>query len=84
MVSCAAFALPVSETETLFGDAACVLHPEGELHVSTMEDDPAKSGFKSSSDGEGKPVHTTCLEGGFLTSAISGASSVVRDIRSVY
>jgi ubiquinone/menaquinone biosynthesis C-methylase UbiE len=75
--------LTASETEALFRDAAALLHPRGTFYVSTMEDDPAKSGFKTPSDGKGEAVHTTYYQGEFLTTALTAAGFTVRDVQRV-
>jgi trans-aconitate methyltransferase len=52
-----AFGLPyldAQEAADLFRDAAQALHPGGALYLSTMEDDPARSGFVMPSSGEGE------------------------------
>ena len=49
------FALPYlskAETEKFIADAAKILNPDGLLYLSTMEDDYAKSGWKTGSSGD--------------------------------
>ena len=67
------FCLPYltpEETQQLIRDAATVLRPKGVLYLSTMEDDPARSGFKASSTGEGEAAYIQYYEGSFLTQAL--------------
>ncbi|MBL8000689.1 MAG: class I SAM-dependent methyltransferase [Flavobacteriales bacterium] len=52
-----AFGLPyldAQEAADLIRDAAQALHPGGALYLSTMEDDPARSGFVMPSSGKGE------------------------------
>lgn len=52
-----AFGLPyldAQEAADLIRDAAQALHPGGVLYLSTMEDDPARSGFVMPSTGQGE------------------------------
>jgi trans-aconitate methyltransferase len=52
-----AFGLPyldAQEAADLIRDASLALHPGGALYLSTMEDDPARSGFVMPSTGEGE------------------------------
>lgn len=54
-----AFGLPyldAAEAADLIRDAAQALHPGGALYLSTMEDDPARSGFVMPSTGIGGPA----------------------------
>ena len=44
--------LSMKETETLIHDAAQILHPNGLLYLSTMEDDYSKSGNRKGSGGD--------------------------------
>lgn len=67
------FCLPYltpEEATTLIRDAASVLRPKGVLYLSTMEDDPARSGFKPSSTGKGESAYIQYYEGRFLTQAL--------------
>jgi ubiquinone/menaquinone biosynthesis C-methylase UbiE len=67
------FCLPYltpEEAITLIRDAAGVLSPGGVLYLSTMEDDPARSGFKPSSTGKGESAYIQYYEGRFLTEAL--------------
>ncbi len=69
------FCLPYltpDETKDLIHDAASVLRPHGLLFLSTMEDDPARSGFKASSTGEGESAYIQYYEASFLTKALQG------------
>lgn len=68
------FCLPYltpEETTTLIRDAAEVLREKGVLYLSTMEDDPARSGFKPSSTGKGESAYIHYYEGRFLTEALA-------------
>ncbi len=67
------FCLPYltpDEATTLIKDAFDVLRPDGVLYLSTMEDDPARSGFKPSSNGKGESAYIQYYEGRFLTQAL--------------
>jgi ubiquinone/menaquinone biosynthesis C-methylase UbiE len=75
--------LTADEAAALFRDAAAMLHPQGALYVSTMEDDPAKSGFKKPSDGKGEATYTTYYQGEFLTTALTEAGFAVRAVQRV-
>lgn len=69
------FCLPYltpEETKDLIRDAASVLRPNGLLFLSTMEDDPARSGFKASSTGEGESAYIQYYEASFLTKTLQG------------
>jgi ubiquinone/menaquinone biosynthesis C-methylase UbiE len=58
------------ETTALIQDASEVLRPGGVLYLSTMEDDPARSGFKPSSTGQGESAYIQYYEGRFLTQTL--------------
>jgi len=68
------FCLPYltpEEATTLIRDAASVLRPKGVLYLSTMEDDPARSGFKTSSSGKGEAAYIQYYEGRFLSDTLA-------------
>lgn len=75
--------LTAKETETLFRDAGAILHPQGVFYVSTMEDDPAKSGFRTPSDGKGEAAYITFYQAEFLTQALVAAGFTVQDVQRV-
>jgi len=67
------FCLPYltpEETQGLIRDAVTALRPNGVLFLSTMEDDPARSGFKASSTGEGEAAYIQYYEANFLTKTL--------------
>ena len=75
--------LTADETEALFRDAAAMLHPQGVFYVSTMEDEPAKSGFRTPSDGKGEAAYITFYQAEFLTQALAATGFTVRDVQRV-
>lgn len=84
----AGFVLPyltVAETTDLIRDAHDLLHDQGALYLSTMEDDPARSGFKPSSSGKGESAFIQYYEGSTLVKALqAGGFSVVHLDRKAY
>lgn len=82
------FCLPYltpEEATTLIDEAASVLRPKGVLYLSTMEDDPARSGFKPSSTGKGEAAYIQYYEGSFLTRALeTNGFTVVHLDRKAY
>jgi hypothetical protein len=61
----------------LIRDAAAVLCAKGVLYLSTMEDDPARSGFMPSSTGKGESAYIQHYEGRSLTAALAANGSTV-------
>ena len=77
------FCLPYltpGETSALIGDAAAVLRPGGVLYLSTMEDDPAKSGFKAPSTGTGEAAYIQYYQATFLTEVLEAKGFTVLDL----
>jgi SAM-dependent methyltransferase len=77
------FCLPCStpgETTPLIGDAAGLLRPGGVLSLSTMEDDPAKSGFKAPISGKGESAYIHYYQEAFLTEALAATGFTVLDL----
>lgn len=67
------FALPYlnpEETARLIQDMAFMLEPNGVLYLSTMEGDPAQSGWRSPASTPGMQVHMQFHEADFLTSTL--------------
>jgi ubiquinone/menaquinone biosynthesis C-methylase UbiE len=67
------FCLPYldpGEATQLIKDSAAVLREQGVLYLSTMEDDPAKSGWRSSSSNPDEQVYMRYYEADFLTTAL--------------
>ncbi len=68
-----AFGLPyldAQEAAELIRDAALCLHPGGALYLSTMEDDPSRSGFVMPSTGEGEAAWIQYHRGDDLVDAL--------------
>lgn len=68
-----AFGLPyldAQEAADLIRDAAQALHPGGALYLSTMEDDPARSGFVTPSTGHGEAAWIQYHRGDALVDAL--------------
>jgi len=68
-----AFGLPyldAQEATELIRDAALSLHPGGALYLSTMEDDPARSGFVMPSTGQGEAAWIQYHRGDDLVHAL--------------
>lgn len=82
------FCLPYltpNEAKTLIRDAAAALRPKGVLYLSTMEDDPEKSGFKPSSSGKGEAAYIQFYRADFLTDALYASGFTLLDLsRKVY
>jgi len=77
------FCLPYltpQETTTLIQDASEVLRPGGVLYLSTMEDDPEKSGFKAPSTGKGEAAYIQYYQAAFLTEALEANGFTVLDL----
>ncbi len=69
----AGFLLPYltpAECLSLISDAHAVLSDHGVLYLSTMEDDPARSGFKPSSSGRGEAAFIQYYEGSVLVNSL--------------
>ena len=64
----------------MIGDAAAVLRPGGVLYLSTMEDDPAKSGFKAPSTGTGEAAYIQYYQATFLTEVLEAKGFTVLDL----
>lgn len=67
------FCLPYltpEETKQLIKDAASVLRKNGVLYLSTMEDDPAKSGWRASSSNPSEQVFMHYYQADFLTDTL--------------
>lgn len=80
------FCLPYltpTETTGLIRDAASMLHPGGVLYLSTMEDDPARSGFKMPSSGKGEAAYIQYYQAAFLTDAMEANGFTVLDLSRV-
>jgi ubiquinone/menaquinone biosynthesis C-methylase UbiE len=69
--------LTPEETLQLIADAHASLHERGVLFLSTMEDDPARSGFKPSSSGKGESAYIQYYEGRFLIHALQATGFTV-------
>ena len=66
-------------------DAAAALRPKGVLYLSTMEDDPEKSGFKPSSSGKGEAAYIQFYRAEFLADALYASGFTWLDLsRKVY
>lgn len=82
------FCLPYltpEEAITLIRDAAAVLREKSVLYLSTMEDDPARSGFKPSSTGQGESAYIQYYEGRYLTDGLeANGFTVVHLDRKAY
>lgn len=80
------FCLPYlsgEEAVKLILDASRLLKLDGVLYLSTMEDDPAESGFKKSSDGD--QLYINYHEADFLTNALRENDFKIIDLqRKVY
>jgi predicted TPR repeat methyltransferase len=77
------FCLPYltpGETTALIGDAAALLRPGGVLYLSTMEDDPAKSGFKAPSTGKGEAAYIHYYQEAYLTETLAANGFTVLDL----
>ncbi len=67
------FCLPYlspEETTQLIKDSAVVLREHGVIYLSTMEDDPVKSGWRASSSSPSEQVYMHYYEADFLTAAM--------------
>ena len=82
------FCLPYlspAETTALIRDAAAMLRSNGILYLSTMEDDPDKSGFKAQSSGKGEAAFTYYYRAGYLTDVLHANGFTLLDVsRKVY
>lgn len=63
--------LSADDCVQLFADAAALLPPGGVFYGSTIEGDPARSGFETGSSGDS--VHVWYHDAGFLLKALSAA-----------
>jgi 2-polyprenyl-3-methyl-5-hydroxy-6-metoxy-1,4-benzoquinol methylase len=75
--------LTPEECRTLVRDASQLLRPEGVLYLSTIEGDPARSGFKTPSSGTGEAAYIQYYETGFLTRLIEGHGFSILHIEHV-
>jgi SAM-dependent methyltransferase len=71
------------EAAALIRDAASILHRDGVLYLSTMEDDPAKSGFKLPSSGKGEAAFIQYYQADFLTDVLLANGMTVRHLDRV-
>lgn len=69
--------LTPGETAELMSDAHARLRDKGVLYISTMEGDPARSGFKPSSSGKGGSAYIQYYEGSFLTRTMQATGFTV-------
>ena len=77
--------LTPAEALQLITDAHASLRERGVLFLSKMEDDPARSGFKPSSSGQGESAYIQYYEGYFLTNGLkANGFSVVHLDRKAY
>jgi ubiquinone/menaquinone biosynthesis C-methylase UbiE len=72
--------LTPDETNDLIRDAADFLHPGGVLYISTIEGDPALSGFKMPSSGKGEAAYIHYYQASFLTSMLEANGFRILDL----
>jgi len=80
------FCLPYLDPEEatqLITDSAAVLREHGVIYLSTMEDDPAKSGWRSSSSSPGEQIYMHFHLGAFLTDVLQANGFSVLHISRV-
>jgi len=77
------FCLPYfspAETTAFIRDAFSVLRNKGSLFISTMENDPAKSGYKAPSSGQGESAYIQYYQGEALCKELEGSGFSIRDV----
>ncbi|MFZ0490249.1 MAG: methyltransferase domain-containing protein [Salegentibacter sp.] len=82
----AGFCLPYlseEEMEKFIKDAAAKLNPDGLLYISTMEDDPERSGWKTSSSGKKPELYIRYCQAASLVKALEENQLKVLDLRRV-